>query len=85
MTQLLPALRAAFGSRPITALDVAATAYSGDAGLRAALFATGMRTFSAANIGKKLATLVRDGLLLLEPWKGGRRYRIADALTARGA
>jgi hypothetical protein len=59
-------------------------AYSGDAGLRAALYAAGMRTYSAANIGRKLAILVREGRLLLEPWKGGHRYRVADAPTARG-
>jgi hypothetical protein len=82
-TLLLDALRAVFGERPFSILEVCATAFAGNPMLLRALSANGLRTLSAAAIGKKLAAAVRDDDLRLDSARGERRYRFPPNKTAQ--
>ena len=77
------ALGAAFRDALFTALDVAAAAWRGDAGLHDALYATCMRTYSASFIGRRLAIIVRECQLKLESWRSGLHYYVAADPTSQ--
>ena len=80
---LIEALGAAFGSGTFMLLDVVAVAFDGDMRMRAALHATGMRSYSGPNIGRRLAILGRTGALLVETRNGKPVYRVAPETAAQ--
>jgi hypothetical protein len=66
---MLPALRAAFGSRRFSASEIAVAAYvSGDTRLLAALRDGGARSCNSQSIGKMLAPFIALGLLTSPEW-----------------
>ena len=81
---LLNALRAVFGARPFSALDVMATAYASGAGnpiLLPALATNGFSTFATSQLGRKLNILVREDRLCAESHKGKHRYRLPPGVA----